>query len=105
PSVAIFASGFKAAGSFNHAATVSTVTGRIPAASVRRLPNVVRSGPSVPLETPRIVWQPTQALRAKMALPSAAGPAAGPAGLRLRRRAPPPEGAGGSAGPGQPRLG
>ena len=54
--------------------------GSIPAASVLRPPNVVRSGPSTPADTPRIVWQPTQARLAKMALPAAAGPA-GSAGV------------------------
>ena len=43
-----FASGLVAGGSLIHAATFSTVFGKIPAASVCRLPNRVRSGPSAP---------------------------------------------------------
>src|SRR6267143_5552954 len=78
PSGGILAPGLRAGGFLSHAVTTSTVFGSMPAASVRRLPKVVRSGPRAPVDTPRIVWHPTHALRVKMALPSAASPADSP---------------------------
>src|SRR3989449_11376816 len=78
PSGGILAPGLRAGGVLSHAVTASTVFGSRPAASVRRLPKVVRSGPRAPVDTPRIVWHPTHALRVKIALPSAASPADSP---------------------------
>src|SRR5438046_9927648 len=52
--------------------------GNSPEASVVLLPTCVRLGPMIPGETPWIVWQPRQALRANTALPrSARVPGAG----------------------------
>src|SRR2546428_5391240 len=78
PSCGILAPGLRAGGFLSHAVTASTVFGSRPAASVRRLPKVVRSGPRAPADTPRIVWHPTPAPRLKIALPSAASPARPP---------------------------
>src|SRR5206468_11421832 len=80
PRAGILTPGLSPPGFFTHSATRSGVFGNMPAASVRRLPNVVRSGPSTPAETPRIVWHATQAPLAKIALPWAASPVGG-AGL------------------------
>src|SRR6266511_6159181 len=74
PSGGILAPGLRAGGFLSHVVTASTVFGSMPAASVRRLPKVVGAGPRAPVDTPRIVWHPTHALRVKIALPSAASP-------------------------------
>src|SRR5207247_10201010 len=77
PGAGILRPGLSRPGFFPHSATRSGVFGNMPAARVRRLPNVVRSGPSTPAETPRIVWHATQAPLAKIALPWAASPVRG----------------------------
>src|SRR3989442_11829701 len=78
PRGGILAPGLRAGGFLSHAVRASTVFGSMPAASVRRLPKVVRSGPRAPADTPRIVWHPTHALCVKIALPSAASPDGSP---------------------------
>src|SRR3989442_9231492 len=82
PSGGILAPGLRAGGFLSHAVTASTVFGSMPAASVRRLPKVVRSGPRAPVDTPRIVWHPTHALPEKIAFPPAASPDGSPGAPR-----------------------
>src|SRR5439155_20866524 len=66
--------------------------GNSPEAIVVRLPTCVRFGPMIPGETPWIVWQPRQALRAYTDLPrSASVPGAGAAGPASRTVAQPPK--------------
>src|SRR2546428_8587259 len=87
PRSGIFAPGLSRCGSRTHAATLAGVFGHLPAASMVRPPKWLRFGPSTPPDTPAIVWQPTHALLAKIALPSAARPA-GSAGAALLRAPP-----------------
>src|SRR5437762_1025464 len=75
------APGLSAGASAIQLARCAESLGKSPLAMVVRLPTCVRFGPMTPGETPWIVWQPIQALRAYTALPrSAIVPGAGAAG-------------------------